>query len=420
MTAQPSPYPLFRAVDSNNNPLVLGQLYTYVAGTTTPQATYTDSTQSTPNANPVPLNARGEAPVWLDPTLTYLLVLKDRFGTQIWSADHVAGGIAAQTPLTLNPPAGLSGPVLTVNAATNWGAALFDGTVQVAGTTGLINANQNVHVTQLLLHGYTAEFVSINSAAGADQKVWSNYADGSGNYNSRIENDALNATYTYLQVARTGNSAIFGSHQPILNILIGYGSVVIQSTIANAYEMTVSGGNTAGFTNALLVKGGSNTGDHAITVQDSSGTHTYLDCRGDGKWTMGPSTSGNTTTLTVTGQASSTAPVATFGGTSSNFITLTDGAGMSLLAQTATGVSEGVLGMSSNHALSIIVNNTEAIHVTSAGAVTLKTAQRSGWGTPTNNLLVNNFPGSAATLAQCGEVISQILIDLEAFGLYAA
>jgi hypothetical protein len=92
MSAQPSPYPLFRAVDSNNNPLVFGKLFTYAAGTTNPQASYTDSTQGTPNTNPVLLNARGEAAVWLDPSLTYKLALQNAQGAQIWSQDQVPGG----------------------------------------------------------------------------------------------------------------------------------------------------------------------------------------------------------------------------------------------------------------------------------------------------------------------------------------
>lgn len=92
MTAQPAPLPQFRNWDNNGNPLYRGQLWTYVAGTTTPQASYTDSTQSTPNPNPVLLNSRGEGSVWLDPTLMYKLVLQDSLGNPIWTQDQVPGG----------------------------------------------------------------------------------------------------------------------------------------------------------------------------------------------------------------------------------------------------------------------------------------------------------------------------------------
>ncbi|MGG1948966.1 hypothetical protein AB1286_29870 [Trinickia sp. NRRL B-1857] len=89
MGALLAPDPMFRAYDNNNNPLAGGQLYTYQAGTTTPATTYTDSTAGTSNSNPVVLNARGEAPVWLSPTQAYKLVLKDANGNTIWTVDQV-------------------------------------------------------------------------------------------------------------------------------------------------------------------------------------------------------------------------------------------------------------------------------------------------------------------------------------------
>jgi Chaperone of endosialidase len=94
MTAQLAPNPVFRATDGNGAPLFQGQLFTYGAGTTTPQATYVDSTQTTPNLNPVILNARGECPLWLDPTKSYKFDLFDKNGNHIpgWPVDNVSGG----------------------------------------------------------------------------------------------------------------------------------------------------------------------------------------------------------------------------------------------------------------------------------------------------------------------------------------
>ena len=84
-----SPYPVMRFCDNNNNPLVGGQLFTYQAGTSTPAATYTDSTGTTANSNPVILNARGEANVWLLPGQTYKFVLEDSVGNVIWTVDNI-------------------------------------------------------------------------------------------------------------------------------------------------------------------------------------------------------------------------------------------------------------------------------------------------------------------------------------------
>lgn len=93
MTAQLSPAPVFRSWDNLGFPLVGGKLFTYAAGTTTPQATYVDSTQTTPNTNPVILNFRGEAFVWLNPLQSYKFVLQDAFGNLIWTEDNIQGAI---------------------------------------------------------------------------------------------------------------------------------------------------------------------------------------------------------------------------------------------------------------------------------------------------------------------------------------
>ena len=88
-TAFLSPQCVFRSWDANGAPLVGGLLNTYAAGTTTPIQTFTDATAATPNANPVVLNARGEASVWILPNMGYKFVLTDQYGTLIWSEDQI-------------------------------------------------------------------------------------------------------------------------------------------------------------------------------------------------------------------------------------------------------------------------------------------------------------------------------------------
>lgn len=90
MTAQLTPTPVFKAFGNDGEPLAGGFLYTYAAGTTTPQVSYQDSI-GTPNTNPIVLNARGECALWLDPTLIYKLQLTDSLGNQIpgWPVDNI-------------------------------------------------------------------------------------------------------------------------------------------------------------------------------------------------------------------------------------------------------------------------------------------------------------------------------------------
>ena len=92
----PSPKTAF--VDAAGEPLVGGQLYTYIAGTTTLQATYTDSTAATANTNPIILDSRGEANVWLGGAI-YKFVLKDADGALIWTVDNISAPTAAVSPV---------------------------------------------------------------------------------------------------------------------------------------------------------------------------------------------------------------------------------------------------------------------------------------------------------------------------------
>jgi len=79
-------------------PLVGGMLYTYIAGTTTPQTTYTDSSATVANTNPIVLDSRGEADLWLGGAL-YKFILKDADNALIWSVDNISAPTSAVSPV---------------------------------------------------------------------------------------------------------------------------------------------------------------------------------------------------------------------------------------------------------------------------------------------------------------------------------
>jgi hypothetical protein len=92
-----SPLPVQRFYSNIGLPLIGGKLFTYAAGTTTKIATYQNSAGAL-NTNPVILNFRGEANVWLDPALTYKFVLAPATDTDpptnpFWTIDNIAGAI---------------------------------------------------------------------------------------------------------------------------------------------------------------------------------------------------------------------------------------------------------------------------------------------------------------------------------------
>lgn len=82
------PYPNFLWVDTNGNPCNACTLDTWAAGTTTNQATYSDSALTTANANPVVLNSAGYATVYLSAT-SYRMRLRTSAGVTIWDRDNI-------------------------------------------------------------------------------------------------------------------------------------------------------------------------------------------------------------------------------------------------------------------------------------------------------------------------------------------
>src|SRR5262245_4286213 len=60
-----SPVPWFQFLDENGHPYAGAKLFTYLAGTTTKQPTYTDATLSVPHPNPIILDSAGRATVYL-------------------------------------------------------------------------------------------------------------------------------------------------------------------------------------------------------------------------------------------------------------------------------------------------------------------------------------------------------------------
>ena len=102
--------------DNNGVPLIGGLIYTYAAGTTTPQDTYTTSAGTVAHTNPIVLNSAGRVPggeLWLVMGLNYKFVLQTSAAVTIASYDNIYGsgsrvafldnftGTGAQTSFTL-------------------------------------------------------------------------------------------------------------------------------------------------------------------------------------------------------------------------------------------------------------------------------------------------------------------------------
>lgn len=163
--------------DANGNPLAGGKLYTYLAGTTTPQGTFTDETGNTPNTNPIILDSAGRADIWLG-SGTYKFVLADSNDVVQWTVDNVTSGASSDSTsawTTYNVTDGQAATALsgqTVDFAT-YSSALYEFEIK-RGTTVIANGEfkiQNLNGTGRLITGpfYSAELhgvtFSISQAA---------------------------------------------------------------------------------------------------------------------------------------------------------------------------------------------------------------------------------------------------------------
>lgn len=91
-----SPSPKLQFFTNTGVPLAGGLLYTYAAGTTTPLVTYTDSTGLVANTNPVILDSRGEASIWLS-VVAYKFALETASSIPVWTQDNITYGWSTPT-----------------------------------------------------------------------------------------------------------------------------------------------------------------------------------------------------------------------------------------------------------------------------------------------------------------------------------
>lgn len=192
MTAQLSPVPVFKAFGNDGEPLAGGFLYTYAAGTSTPQATYIDSTQTTQNTNPIILNARGEASVWLDISLTYKLFLTDSVGNTIpgWPVDNVVGGYLTLSFLNSLLTSNYLGAILFPQTAAELAAAITPtnyaypagvvdryGTNAFPGTTDMTAAIK-ASVSQMAQSGAAVQFLASTYLVTSTPMTFTNAMNG--------------------------------------------------------------------------------------------------------------------------------------------------------------------------------------------------------------------------------------------------
>jgi hypothetical protein len=135
--------PLFNAItnfDQYGNIIANGMIYTYQAGSSTPFATYTDSSGVVANTNPIVLGPDGKLQneLWLQAGFDYKFILTDANNNVIDTYDNIGGIVTTTSGGSSSLPSGCiliwSGPVGAIPS----GFVLCDGTT--AGVPDLRNS----------------------------------------------------------------------------------------------------------------------------------------------------------------------------------------------------------------------------------------------------------------------------------------
>jgi hypothetical protein len=159
--------PVFQ-FNNNGSPMVNGTLTTYITGTSTLSPTWQDSALTILNTNPIVLNSRGEATIWLDQSVVYRFVLKDSTGTVQWTKDNIAGspsglnlqGISAAGISTYTGTAALPvtdfGNLVVYSGAGNGTLTLPDVALGAAGNSMISVYNNSANLLAVTRQGSTA------------------------------------------------------------------------------------------------------------------------------------------------------------------------------------------------------------------------------------------------------------------------
>lgn len=160
-----------RFVTILGTPLVGGFVYFYEPGTETPADTWQDEAMTTPNTNPVVLDARGEALIWGNGT--YRQVVTDRFGVQVW--DQLVTTAVSTADLSGTGGAALVG----LPDGTTLAGALNLGLNRVVDSIASLRALNHTFYTRAFVTGYYAAHdggggpyqVDPNDSSSADNGV---------------------------------------------------------------------------------------------------------------------------------------------------------------------------------------------------------------------------------------------------------
>ena len=206
----------FQFFSNEGLPLAGGKLQTYQAGSTTPLATYTDSSGLVANTNPIILGTSGRPPetIWLSDGFFYKFVLSDANDVVIQTYDNLYGIVDAQPPAATPIPTGgillWSGSIGSIPAGfvlcngNNGTPDLRNRFIVGAGSTYAVDATGGSADAVVVSHNHTATSTSTVTDPGHVHAVRSNLGgSGSGVANTGTDGGQIDIPGAALTV-KTG------------------------------------------------------------------------------------------------------------------------------------------------------------------------------------------------------------------------
>lgn len=267
MSANLSAVPKLQFFDNNGVPLVGGKLYTYAAGTTTPLATYTDASAGTPNTNPIILDSRGEANVWLSAT-TYKFVLKDSTDVTIWTVDNISNAlnlsqILANSGSAASPPYTFASDTTTgmyLAAAGQIGLAVSGvPVIRSTSTTMILGQSGGANDVDVTHYGDTAQTGNFTLTGDVNVTGAAVFNEAGADKDFRVEGDTQpNLLFVDASTDRVG----IGTNTPGAKLEVASGTVLLSNAQSYAIKTSAGASNdvvTLTSSNVLTLGGGGAT-----------------------------------------------------------------------------------------------------------------------------------------------------------------
>jgi hypothetical protein len=258
-----TPTPKQQFFDANGNPLVAGKVYTYAGGTTTPIATFTDQAGGTANTNPIILDSRGMANIWLQPTIAYKFLITDSNDVTQYTTDNIlvpVDNLSFGSPPPIGDVSPNTGAFTTLSAT---GDVTFSGFGYVQMPVGATTDRPAVPTEGMFRYNSTLDVFE-----GFSNNAWGQVggdagATGGGNNEVFIENDqTVTISYTIpatknamttgpitLDAGFVGTGSIAATTLTIDTATsgeLGVGSIILGTSIALGTKIVTLGTGTGG------------------------------------------------------------------------------------------------------------------------------------------------------------------------------